>query len=157
MRKSILVVPVILVVAIAVWSPRFMGDNTKRKISIDTNSAKTASITEDVKQAVPENPSANHQTGIANKPKIEIPQVDSKRQEIIVEGTVEKVDTAERSIIFAQELDDNSKKIDPKVIVKKDALVKNAEGKISFEAINAGDYVIMVIDESGQARAVELN
>lgn len=157
MRKSILVVPVILVIAIAVLSPRFFGDNTKRKISIDSNQSKPASITNEVPKAVTEDPTNSQASGVGTTPKAEIPQVDPSQQEIIVEGTVLKVDTAKRSITFAQELDDNSKKIDPQVIVKKDALVKNAEGKISFEAIKAGDYVIMIIDESGQARAVEIN
>lgn len=157
MRKSIIIVPIILVAAIAVWSPRLTGDNTKRKISIESTQTDQTTVTNGVQPGTTQDQPTTSVKQQDSAPKEEIPQVDPSRKEIIVEGTVDKVDNAKHSITFSQELDDNSKKIDPEVIVKKDALIKNGEGKISFEAIKAGDYVIMVIDASGQARAVELN
>ncbi|MDA8233570.1 MAG: hypothetical protein M0Z31_01945 [Clostridia bacterium] len=92
----------------------------------------------------------------ASKP--ELPMVQPEVGEIIVEGKVTGIDTKNRVISFAQEMDDNSVQVAPDVEVLKDAIViKSSLGKVSLEALQKGSYVTMVLDKNHRAKSVEIS
>lgn len=86
-----------------------------------------------------------------------IPEAEPDKGELIVEGMVDNVSTKRRTITFSQELNDNSKKVNPKVKVLKEAIIEINSRKSEFDQITVGDYVTMILNEKHEARAVQIS
>ncbi|MDA8212491.1 MAG: hypothetical protein M0021_11530 [Clostridia bacterium] len=108
----------------------------------------------------PAEPKAPETTAPAEEPpkeqKTSIPEAKTDEGEIVVEGMVDNVSIKKRTIKFTQEMDDTSKKVNPRVKVLKDAVIEVNGKQTDFAQITVGDYVTMILDANHQARAVQI-
>ena len=89
--------------------------------------------------------------------KTNIPVVNPKAGELIVQGEIKAVDVDKRILTIDQQMDDNSVKISPNVPVDQNAIIRTREKIISLSQINSGDSVGVIVNKDGQARAVLVN
>lgn len=108
----------------------------------------------------PAEPQAPETTAPAEEPpkeqKTSIPQAKPDEGELVVEGMVDSVSIKTRTIKFTQEMDDTSKKVNPRVKVLKDAMIEVNGKQTEFDQITVGDYVTMILNANHQARAVQI-
>ncbi|MHB1167218.1 MAG: hypothetical protein ACYC0N_01600 [Carboxydocellales bacterium] len=90
-------------------------------------------------------------------PKTVIAQAKPDQGEIVVEGMVDSISVKKRSVKFTQEMDDTSKKVNPRVQILQDAVIE-VNGKITdLDQLLVGDYVTMILNSKGQARAIQID
>lgn len=89
--------------------------------------------------------------------KSDVPEVDPKKNEMMVWGELKAVDIDKRILTIDQQMDDNSVKISPNVPVHKDAIVRTKSGVIPLSQLKTGDTVGIILSKDGQARAVLVN
>lgn len=99
---------------------------------------------------------SSSQSEQSNETKTIIPEAKTDEQEIVVEGMVDSISTKNHTIRFTQELDDTSKKVNPRISVLKDAIVEINGKQSTFQQIMVGDYVTMILNSSKKARAVQI-
>ena len=87
----------------------------------------------------------------------QIPEAQPSRGEIVVEGYVDRVDYNKGILTFSQEIEDEQTiKVDPKIQVSADAQIELEGRNVKLQELAIGDYVTMVLDKKGQARAIQI-
>lgn len=85
-----------------------------------------------------------------------IPEAKTDEQELVVEGMVDSISTKNHTIRFTQQMDDTSKKVNPRVTVLKDAIIEINGEQSTFQQIMIGDYVTIILNSSKKARAIQI-
>lgn len=85
-----------------------------------------------------------------------IPEAKTDEQEMVVQGMVDSISTKNHTIRFTQEIDDTSKKVNPRVTILKDAIVEINGNQSTFQQVMVGDYVTMILNSSHKARAIQI-
>ncbi|HEX3030717.1 MAG TPA: hypothetical protein VHS59_00515 [Bacillota bacterium] len=121
----------------------------------ETPDAQTPGEGTDSQPAQPEENSVSQEQQPAETKTI-IPEANPDEKEIVVEGMVDNISSKYRTIRFSQEIDDTTKKVNPRVKVLQDAIIEINGKQSSFQQIMVGDYVTMILNSSQRARAIQI-